>query len=93
MKLCEALRVECLEFYELLIAFSYLRNRGETLLISACLGVESDQSAIKLASELLSLSVEQAVVLATRVLCDAGVGWVNTDVGLRDKLQSVVRQI
>ena len=90
MKLCEVLRIECLEFYELLVAFSYLRKCEETLLIASCLGIESDQSAIKLTSELLNLSSEQAIPLAMQVLRDAGVYSRNEEVELRDKLQSVV---
>ena len=90
MKLCEVLQVRCLEFYEQVVAFSYLKKREETILVASCLGVEGDQSAIKLASELLSIGCEQAASLSARVLRDAGVGYMNEDIELRNKLQSVV---
>ena len=90
MKLCEVLQIECLEFYEQVVAFSYLKNKGETLLIASCLGIESDQSAIKLASKMLSVSYEQATALAARVLRDAQISSVSEDIELRSKLQSVV---
>ena len=90
MKLCEILQVKCSEFYEQVVAFSYLRKREETILVASCLGMESDQSAIKLASELLSLGSEQAAALSARVLRDAGIGCMSEDVELRNKLQSVV---
>ena len=91
MKLCEVLQIKCLEFYEQIVAFAYLRKKEEAILVASCLGIESDQSAIKLASELLNLSSEQSVPLAKRVLDDAGINHANEDIELRNKLQNVVK--
>ena len=91
MKLCEVLQITCLEFYEQVVAFTYLRKKEEAILVASCLGAENDQSAIKLASELLNLSSEQSMPLVARVLFDAGVGRTSEDVELRNKLQNVVR--
>ena len=90
MKLCEALQVKCLEFYEQVVAFTFLRKKEETISVASCLGAESDQSAIKLASELLNLNHEQSMPLVARVLLDAGIDSTNEDIELRNKLQCVV---
>ena len=91
MKLCEVLQIKCLEFYEQIVAFTYLREKEEAILVASCLGAESDQSAIKLASALRNLNSEQSAPLVARVLFDAGIGRMSEDIELRNKLQNVVR--
>ena len=90
MRFYEVLNIKCLEIYEQIVAFSYLRKKEETILVASCLGAENDQGAIKLASELLNLSSEQATALSVRVLRDAGIGCMSEDIELKNKLQSVV---
>jgi hypothetical protein len=90
MALSEQLGISCPQFYELLITFSYLRNRSETLQIASCLGSEQDQSAIKFALKLLELDFESAAGLVMQTLKIAGVGCADEHVILRKKIWDVV---
>jgi hypothetical protein len=90
MLLSEKLEISCLQFYELLLAFSYSRNRSETLQIASCLGNENDQSAIKLALKLLELDFESAATLVMQTLKMAEIGCVDEHIILRKKIWDVV---